>query len=67
MRRNGFHPLDVILPKRFELLLLVDDLRDLENFDVVPVGDGVPDDTPDELPPEIVDIEPFDDVVRGCD
>lgn len=67
MRRNGFHPLDVMLPRRFELLLLVDDLRDFENLEVVPVGEGVPDDTPDELLPEIVDMDPFDDVVRGCE
>lgn len=61
MRLNGFQPLDVILPRR------VDDFDDLLlrvfGFDVVPVGLGVPEETPDELPADIVelDIEPFDD------
>ena len=59
-RRNGFQPPDDKLPRRpFDDLL-----RDF-GFDVVLVGLGAPDETPDELPPDNVDTEPFDDVVMG--
>lgn len=55
-RRNGFHvrPTDKLLRRLFDDLLL--------NFnfdDAVPVGLGVPDDTPDELPIDRADIEPL--------
>lgn len=50
--------------KGFQLLVLIRDLVDLLRdddlgLDVVLVGLGAPDDTPDELPPESVDIDPF--------
>lgn len=58
-RLNGFHPLPDKLPN-----LPFDDLV-LRNFVllVVPVGLGVPDDTPEELPIDRADIEPFDELL----
>lgn len=53
---------DRLLNRPFGVLLRTFDLDD-----VVPGGLGVPDETPDELPIERVDIDPFDDVdVIGC-
>ena len=56
---KGFHELDDKLPKGF--------FEIFENnfgFVVVPVGLDEPEDTPDELAADSVDIDPFDDV--GC-
>lgn len=49
---NGFQLLVLIVLSRF-----LDD-RDF-GFDVVLVGLGAPEETPDELPPESVVIDPF--------
>lgn len=54
-----------VLRKGFQLLVLIVLRRDLDDllrdfgFDVVLVGLGAPEDTPDELPPERVVIDPF--------
>lgn len=56
VRRNGFQ-----LP---ELRRDLVELRDF-GFDVVLVGLGAPDDTPDELPPDRVEIEPFAEPATG--
>lgn len=52
-----------VLRKGFQLLVLIVLKRDLEprvfGLEVVLVGLGAPDDTPDELPPDNVVIDPF--------
>lgn len=60
--RNGFQLLVLKLLSRD----LDDLLRDF-GFDVVLVGLGAPEDTPDELPPDRVVMEPFTpEPATGC-
>lgn len=60
VRRNGFQELDVTLPGR----ALDVDLERILGLVVVPVGLDEPEETPDELAADRVEIEPFDD--KGC-
>ena len=57
MRRKGFQELDDTLPIRD----LGVDLQRILGLVVVPVGLDEPDETPDELAADNVEIEPFDD------
>lgn len=57
--RKGFQ---LLVPKLLNRDLFDDLLRDDFGFDVVLVGLGAPEDTPDELPPDTPDnvvIDPF--------
>uniref|UniRef100_A0A1B0B628 Uncharacterized protein n=1 Tax=Glossina palpalis gambiensis TaxID=67801 RepID=A0A1B0B628_9MUSC len=57
VRRNGFHDVDETLPKRAFVEVLQRNL----GLVVVPVGLDEPEETPDELAADNVDMEPFDD------
>lgn len=62
VRLKGFHALDDRLPRRLFGDVV---LKRGFGFVVVPVGLDEPDETPDELAAESVEMEPFDE--SGCD
>lgn len=61
MRRKGFHELDETLPTK---RVLADVFSRSLGFVVVLVGLDEPDETPEELAADSVDMEPFEE--RGC-